>query len=112
MGNNNDIKNFMITEGSKKDYEHDLSYFYSDNIKSKIKTISNNNISSSNLGLNDLIPYNKNTAKSIKHKYTYNANNTNNSYNYFNEKYPFNIIDKNNEAIKKINHKNIVKLIY
>ena len=103
MGNN-DIRNFMTTEGSgKKDYDHDISYFYSLNRKSKIKTL-NNNISSCNFGLNELIPYNKNTAKGIKHKYTYNANNTNNSCNYYNEKYPSNIIDKNGDVINKITH--------
>ena len=107
MGNNIDIKNFITTEGSsKKDYEPENSYFYSLNRKSKIKKI-NNNISSFNLGLNELIPYNKNTTKSIKHKYTYNMDNINNSYNYFNEKYPSNIIDKNNDALNKINHKKI-----
>ena len=107
MGNNNDIKNFMTTEGSKKDYEYDISYFYSDKIKSKIKTINNNNISSFSIGLNEIIPYNKNKTKSIRHRYTYNANNTNNSYNYLNEKYSSNIVDKNNEAINKINNKKI-----
>jgi len=107
MGNNNDIKNFMTTEGSKKDYEYDISYFYSNKIKSKIKTINNNNISSFSIGLNEIIPYNKNKTKSIRHKYTYNANNTNNSYNYLNEKYSSNIVDKNNEAINKINNKKI-----
>ena len=107
MDNNNDIKNFIATEGSKKDYENDISCYYCDNKKSKINTINNNNISSFNLGLNELIPYNKNTNKSIKHKYTYNESNTNNSYNYFNEKYPFNIVDKNNDAMNKINHKKI-----
>ena len=107
MGNNIDIKNFITTEGSsKKNYEPDNSYFYSLNRKSKIKKI-NNNISSFNLGLNELIPYNKNTTKNIKHKYTYNMDNINNSYNYFNEKYPSNIIDKNNDALNKINHKKI-----
>ena len=105
MDNNNDIKNFITTEGSsKKDIEHDNSYFYSFNNKSKIKT-KNNNISSFNFGLNELIPYNKNTIKRIKHKYTYNINNTNNSYNYFNEKNPSNIFDKNNDILNKINHK-------
>jgi hypothetical protein len=108
MGNNNDIQNFMTTEGSKKDYESDISYFNCDNMKSKVKTINNNNnISSFNLGLNELIPYNKNTTKSIKHKYSYNTSNTNNSYNYFNEKYPINIDDKKNGNINKINHKKI-----
>ena len=86
MGKNIDIKNFITTECcSKKDYEQ----------------------SSFNLGLNELIPYNKNTTKSIKHKYTYNSNNTNNSYNYFNEKYPSNIINKNKDFLTKINHKKI-----
>ena len=107
MDNNNDIKTFITTEGSRKDYEHDISYFNCDNRKSKVKTINNNNISSFNLGLNELIPDNKNTTKSIRHKYTYNTSNTNNSYNYFNEKYPFNIDDKNNGVINKINHKKI-----
>jgi len=53
MDNNDDIKNFMTTEGSKKDYEFDNSYFYSDNKKSKIKTINNSNISSFKYGLNE-----------------------------------------------------------